>query len=178
MIEVLDRGSNQKMMAMVMCGISYGNKKYLIYSIRRDEDEVNLFISKLIKSSYGYIMNFDFENGEKEAMALVIKRIMNREDKNKLESDGFIISKDVVLGDELFFDVDKCYVSTILRSLVKDCLIYYELVNEKMFKQPVVEVVDDNKKFNEGFVSNILLIILGVVVVIFSIITICRIFLG
>ena len=178
MVEILDKSTNQKMMAMVICGISYGEEEYLIYSIRRDDVEANLFLSKLVKSSLGYIISSDFDNGEKEVMDLVVKRFINRENKEKLESDGFSIIKEIVLSDELSFDVDKCYVSTVLRSLVKDCLIHYELVNEKMFKQPVVEVIDDTRKFNEGFVSNVLLIILGFVVVVFSGMVIWRFFVG
>lgn len=169
MIEVIDKESNQKMMALILCGICYRGDCYLIYCIRRDKEEANLFVSKLIRNSQGYVMDFNFENGEKQVLDVLIQRLLNKEKMDVLENDGFTIMKDVHLDGIQYFAINTCYVSTVSRSVIKDCLIYYELVSEKMFDQPVVEVVEDKRKFNEGFVSNIALIVFGVVLVVFSI---------
>ena len=48
-------------------------------------------------------------------------------------------------------------------------MIFYKLVTEKTLEKPVVEIVEDKKIFNEGFVSNIFVILIGIAVIIFSI---------
>lgn len=169
MIEVIDQDSNQKMMALVLCGICYHGDCYLIYCIRRNQDEANLFVSKLIQNSQGYVIDFQFENGEKLILDGFIQRLLNRESKEVLERDGFSIMRDVNLDGIQYFNIDICYVSTVLRTAIKECFIYYGLVSEKLFDRPVVEVVDDQRKFNEGFVSNMTLIVFGIVLVLFSI---------
>ena len=167
MVEVIDRKTNHKMMMMVMCGITYHNDSYLIYSIRRDKSDANVFVSKLIKGSLGYLIVDDFSNGEKEVLDSVVKRILNKNSLDELESDGFKFIKDIEMDSNISFDIDNCYVSTVSRDLIKECLIYYNLVNESMFNRPVIEVVEE-KKFNEGFASSMVLIVFGIIIVIFS----------
>lgn len=167
MVEVIDRKTKHKMMMMVLCGITYQSDSYLIYSIRRDKTSANVFVSKLIKGSLGYLIIDDFSNGEKEVLDSVVKRILNKNILDELESDGFKIIKDIEMDSNISFDIDKCYVSTVSRDLIKECLIYYNLVNESMFNRPVVEVVED-KKFNEGFASSMVLIVFGIVIILFS----------
>lgn len=167
MVEVIDRKTKHKMMMMVLCGITYQSDSYLIYSIRRDKTSANVFVSKLIKGSLGYLIIDDFSNGEKEVLDSVVKRILNKNSLDELESDGFKIIKDIEMDSNISFDIDKCYVSTVSRDLIKECLIYYNLVNESMFNRPVVEVVED-KKFNEGFASSMVLIVFGIVIILFS----------
>ena len=172
MVEVIDRDSSYKMMMLVMCGICYQDVCYLVYSIRRDADSANLFISKLVKGSLGYLISEDFSNGEKEVLDSVVNRLLNKEDISALEKDGFFLFNDIKLDDNLFFDINKCYVCTVLRSGVKDCLIYYNLINDSILNQPVVEVYDDKRKFNDGFISSIALSIFGVLVLVFAIVVI------
>lgn len=167
MVEVIDRKTKHKMMMMVLCGITYQNDSYLIYSIRRDKSDANVFVSKLIKGSLGYLIIDDFSNGEKEVLDSVVKRILNKNSLDELESDGFKFIKDIEMDSNISFDIDKCYVSTVSRDLIKECLIYYNLVNESMFNRPVIEVVEE-KKFNEGFASSMVLIVFGIIIVIFS----------
>ena len=167
MVEVMDRNTKHKMLMMVMCGITYKNDSYLIYSIRRDKMSANVFVSKLIKGSLGYLITDDFSNGEKEVLDSVVNRILNKNSLKELESDGFNIIKDIEMDSNISFDIDNCYVSTVSRDLIKECLIYYNLVNESMFNRPVVEVIED-KKFNEGFASSIVLIVFGIVIMLFS----------
>lgn len=168
MIEIIDQETNQKMMAMILCSICYKGDCYIIYAIQRDREEANVFISKLVQNSQGYIMDFVFENGGKEVLDKIVQRFLNRESKEVLESDGFSILDDVTLDELHYFDIEKCYVSTVSKTLIKNCLIHYGLVNERLFEQPVVEVLDDKRKFNEGFASNVVLIIFGIFIVIFS----------
>lgn len=168
MVEVMDRATERKMMVMILCGICYQETCYLIYCIRRDKNEANIFVSKLIKGSMGYVIDDTFLNGEKELLDSVVQRLLNKESIDSLEKAGFSIIKDLEMDSNLTFDIEKCYVSTIARKLVKECLIYYGLVNEKIFDRPVVEVIEDNRKFNEGFASSMVLIIFGIIIFAFS----------
>lgn len=168
MVEIIDKATMNKMMAMILCGICYQDDCYLIYCIRRDKEEANIFVSKLIKGSLGYVIDTNFSNGEKEVLDGIVKRLLNKESVESLENAGFTIMKNIEMDSNLTFDIDKCYVSTVSRDLVKLCLIYYGLVSEKMFDQPVVEVIEDKRKFNEGFASSIVLIVFGVFILLFS----------
>lgn len=172
MVEVIDKKTGNKMMAVVICGVCYQGKSYLIYGIRRENEEVNLFVSKLFKATTGYVIDTNFSNGEKEVLDNFIKRFLNKESKEVLEKDDFIILREIDLDDNLSFDIEKCYVSTISKGLIKDILIYYDLVNESLFKQPVIEVKEDKRKFNEGFASNVVLIVFGLIILIFSVVVI------
>jgi len=174
MVEIIDVNSKLKLMAMMMAGIQYNNDKYIIYCIDRGEGNANIFISKLVISSDGETFNNNFDNGEKELLDGIIKRIINKED---IEKDGFKISNNFRLSDVNYFDIDKCYVATIDKKVIREVMIYYNLVTKKMFERPVVEVVDNDRKFDLGFVFNMFLIVFGIAVVIFCIVMVVKVFL-
>ena len=169
MKELINEDNNMKMMALVMCGLSYGDSKYLLYSVKRSNDEANLFVSKLVKNSSGYTISHDFSNGEKEVLDGVVQRIISKEDVSLLEKDGYHILKGIELGDINYFDVDSCYVATVSVKLVKDCLIFYDLVSDEFLNRPVIDVVDDKKIFNQGFALNVVVIVIGIFIVLFCV---------
>lgn len=166
MIEIIDTSSKCKMMAMVMANIKYDNSNYIVYCIDRGRGDANIFVSKLVITSDGYTFNNKFKNGEKEFLDGVVKRVINKE---KLDKDGFVISNDIELSDINYFDIDKCYVSTISKKHIKDIMVFYKLITKKTLERPIVEIVDDEKFFNDGFLGNIFLILFGVGVIIFCI---------
>ena len=170
MVEVIDKKTDVKMLMMKLCGIRYGDDSYLVYCIRRDERNANVFVSKLINGSNGYVLYNEFLNGEKNVLDGVVKRLLNKDDKKNLERDGFLFVEDVSMDSNLVFEIDKCYVSTVDRSVIKDCLIFYDLANNSIINQPVVEVKDDKSKFSEGFASSVVLIVVGVFIFIFCLI--------
>ncbi len=169
MKELIDAKNDMKMMVMVMGGIQYGDDSYVVYSIRRDEKDANIFVSRLIQTSGGYKIDNDFKNGEKEVLDKVIQRIISKEAIISLENDGFKFIKNIELVGVNYFDIDLCYVATVPRKLVKDCLIFYDLVNESVFQSPVVDVKEDKRLFNEGFVGNLFLVIFGIFILVFCI---------
>lgn len=172
MIEIIDTDGN-KMIAIVVANVKYMNDNYIIYCVDRGDGDANIFVSKLMITSDGYIFNNDFSNGEKEILESLVNRIVNKDD---IASDGFVISNDISLSDINYFNVDKCYVATVDKKIIKDIMVFYKLVNKKTLERPIVEVVDDKRVFNEGFAGNIFLIILGLIVIIVSLIVVVGVF--
>ena len=169
MKEFIDENNQIKMMGLVICGIRYLDNEYLFYSIKRDNDEANLFVSKLVHTSSGYVIHHDFSNGEKDVLSKVVQRLISKENINAINNDGFQILSNIEIEDSNSYNVDKCYVASVSVSLVKDCLKYYNLVNDSLLHSPEVNVKDDSKNFNEGFVGNVFLIFFGVFVLVLSV---------
>jgi len=173
MIEIIDSNSQKKMLAMVIADIEYMDDRYIIYAIDRGNGEANIFVSKLVVMSEGYTFSSDFANGEKVLLDKIIKKVINKED---IEKDGFVISNKVSLSEVNYFDIDKCYVATVTKKIIKDIMIFYKLVTDKTLEGPVVEIVEDKRVFNEGFVVNIFLVVLGFIVIILSIVVVVGVF--
>lgn len=165
MIEIINV-DNSKMMAMVIANVKYMKDNYIIYCVEREGENANIFVSKLRLTSEGYTFDNDFLNGEKRVLENLVKKIINKDD---IAGDGFIISNHINLSDVNYFDVDNCYVCTVSKKQIKDIMIFYKLVTEKTLEKPVVEIVEDKKIFNEGFIGNIFVILFGIGVLIFSI---------
>ena len=64
----------------------------------------------------------------------------------------------------------------ISKKIIKDIMIYYKLVTKKTIERPFATIVEDERFFNEGYIGNIFLIVLGLIVVIFSIWVIVGVF--
>lgn len=176
MIEVIDKDSDVKMMALLLCGILYGECRYVIFAIRRDKIDANLFVSKLVKNSNGYVIDTDFQNGEKEVMDSVVQRLLNHESREKIKENGFLILDDISLEGTQYYDVEKCYVSSVPLICIKELMKYYSFIRESLFEQPILDVQEDKRIFNEGFFSNIILILFGIIVIIFCVFVLIKIF--
>ena len=169
MKEFIDDNNHIKMMGLVICGIRYLECEYLVYSIKRDNIDANIFVSKLVHISSGYAIDSNFSNGEKEVLSKVVQRLISKENINAINNDGFQILSNIEIEDSNSYDIDKCYVASVPVALVKDCIKYYNLVNESLLSSPEVKVRDDTQKFNEGFVGNVFLILFGVFVLVLSV---------
>jgi len=42
MVEIIDKNTGAKMLAMVIGGFSYDNNKYVVYTIKRNQEEANV----------------------------------------------------------------------------------------------------------------------------------------
>lgn len=168
MIEIIDVDGNIKFMSLIICGIKYGEDYYVIYSIKRDSDYDNIFVSKLVRNSEGYVMDNDFSGGEKEALDEAISLILNKENVNVLRDKGISIIKNIKLGKVNKFSVTGCYVTTYKRSLIKECMINYGLldVNREVPKVREKEV----SYFSKGNISIFALIGFGIVILVFCIV--------
>ena len=172
MIEILDRNTGNKMMAMLFGKILYQEEAYVVYCVRRGQEDANLFVSRLVKNSESYAMDHHFVNGEKEVLEGIVQKLLNKLPILELEQDGFSLSSEITLTEGQFFDIQKCYVTTVPKKLIKDCMIYYGLVTKNLFDSPVVEVQDEKGYFNKGFINNIVVILFGIAVVIFCLVAI------
>lgn len=177
MVEMIDQDTLSKLMAMIMCGVQYDKKRYIIYAVQREKEDVNVFVSKLVQNSQGMVMDYQFENGEKETLEKIIQRIFNKEPADILAKDGISLFRNFKLSDINYFDIEQCYVTTVLTSFIKDCMIHYQLLDKQALAVPKVEVMESKKKFNEGFISNLVLIILGITLIIFCIVILYELFL-
>ena len=167
MVEVIDQDSAVKMMALVLCGVLYDNNTYVVFAIRRDKIDANLFVARLEKNSKGYVIDTKFKNGEKEVMDSVVKRLLNHDAKEKFEEDGFSILDDISLEGTQYYDINSC---------IKEMMKYYSFIRENLFEQPILDVKEDKRIFNEGFFSNILLILFGILVIVFCVFVLIKTF--
>ena len=175
MIELIDVDGNIKFMGNIITGIKYGNELYVMYSINRDIDNDNLFVSKLVNNSNGYVMDNSFSGGEKGAMDDVIISILSKESMDKLKNKGIEFVNDISLDDINRFSVTNCYVTTYKKNLISDCINYYGFsVNNNKTNTIVKE--KDVSYFSENNRPSVYLILLGILVIIVSIIVIIKLF--
>jgi len=177
MVEVIEKNTGTKMMAVMFGKLMYQEESYAIYCIRRGKEDANIFVSRLLKTSEGLALDDDFVNGEKEVIEGIIKKLLSKISLLELEQDGFSLSKEIDLSEGLSFDSKKCYVTTVPRNLIKECMIEYQLVTESIFEVPLVEVQEE-KLLNKGFISNVILIVFGIVVIIFCLVVVGGVLFG
>ena len=169
MLELIDIDGNIKFMSYVLCYINYGEELYVIYSIKRDLEDDNIFVSKLVNSSTGYAMDNNFSAAEKGALDNVVASILNKDSIDKLSTQGIKFVDDIKLSEINKFSVTKCYVTTFKRRLVKDCMINYNLVRDNK-----VSVVKEKSVsyFSKNNFPIVLLIVFGIMVILVAIIVI------
>lgn len=177
MIEVIDRDTMVKMMALILCGIRYEKNTYVVFAIRRDKIDANLFVSKVTKNSSGFTMDDCFSNGEKEVVDGIVQKFLNHVPREELENSGFVIIDDILLSGIQYYDINKCYVSTVPLIKVKEMMKYYSFIRETIFEQPILDVQEDRRIFNEGYIGNLFLILLGIGVIVFCVFVVMMTFL-
>ncbi len=171
MIELIDIDNNIKFMASVITGIKYGDEYYVLYSINRDKDTYNLFVSKLVENSTGYAMDNSFYPGEKDTLDNVVASILNKDSISLLKDRGVSFFFDVNLEEGNRFSVKNCYVTTYKKSLLRECINYYDL-SDIDSKPSVVVKEKEVSYFSKSNRPSIYLILLGIAVVVISIIVI------
>lgn len=174
MIEIIDDGSNRKFMALVICGIEYGDNMYVMYSVKREKDEDNIFVSKLVRNSEGYTMDNDFYGGEKEAIDSVVASILNKDSIDVLASNRVKIVNDIKLVGLNRFSIRCCYVTTYDRGLIKEVMLNYGLLD---LTEKTVVVEKESSGFSEGSISSLFLIIFGIGVLVLCVVMLYFIFL-
>lgn len=165
MIEIIDEKSNLKMLATIICNFKYGDSNYCLYAISRNEEEDNIFISKIVKNSIGNTIDNNFTGGEKDNLDKIVTNILSKVSTNELLKNKVEFTN-IKLNGINKFDKDICYVTTQKKSFIEECKANYNLIsqvnNSPIIKQKKVTTINKNN------LLNILAIILGITVLVIS----------
>lgn len=171
MIELIDVDDNIKFMGKIITGINYGDNLYVLYFIERDKNSYNLFISKVIENSVGYVMDNNFFSGEKEAIDNVVASILNKDSIDILKEKGIFFVNDISFTDINRFSVSNCYVTTFNKILFDECMLFYDFKIDNN-KSNVVVREKEVSYLSENNRPYVYLIILGIFVIIISIVVV------
>ena len=171
MYELIDENNNMKLMALIICTFNYGDTPYCLYSIERDKEEDNLFISRIVKNSQGYTLDNNFKNGEKEALEDIVADFLSKVSPEQLKEQGFILNDITITGINKF-NYKKCYITTYKKDLLKECMLHYnlEVPNNNI---PLVKV-KKSKTINKGNYEGIILIIIGIITIIVCLLAVIK----
>jgi len=136
--------------AYVMFAFDLEGSEYVSYRISRDEEQDNLFISKVIKDIDGTFKMLNVDSSDEKArlnsivMALVEGAVKNSADKlngNSVTlSDGKVVKFiDVRFNKEQSIEVKKTYITTVKKEVSRVTEKYYDVV--VVLEQPKVEEV-------------------------------------
>lgn len=167
MFEIIDEKTGRKLMANIICRVECGKNPYLVYWIQRDAFQDNVFVSKLIKNSEAWTLNDDFSGGEKEVLDKVIAKVIAKKKREVLEEESILIYPDVKLSQINKFDINKCYVTTLNRDVIRDCMFYYGFLFNKSKGKVILRNIKTRE--NQGFISNMVLIIFAIFAIIFCV---------
>ena len=130
--------------ANVICSIDVDGSDYVIYWIERDNDNDNLFVSKLLKNNDGTSTMMNIEDAsEKSNLSDIVKEIITYAVKNEndtidtdvitLKNGKKIKVSNVLFNKEQNINVQKTYITTVEKTVT--------MVSEKYFhtdEKPVV----------------------------------------
>ena len=146
--------------ANVVCSIDVDGSDYVIYWIERDNDNDNLFVSKILKNNDGTSTMTNIEDSaEKSNLSEIVKELVthainDEKDVIDVESVSLKNGKSVKISNVLFnkeqnINVQKTYITTVKKSVTKVSEKYYhvdaspEVAMEEVtpFVEPVPEPV-------------------------------------
>ena len=134
--------------ANVICSIDVDGSDYVIYWIERDDDNDNLFVSKLIKNNDDTSNMINIEDSmEKSKLGEIVKELITcaiNDVSDKLSSNVVSLKsgKNIKLSNVLFnkeqnINVQKTYITTVKKSVTNVSEKYYDVQDN------VGEVVED-----------------------------------
>lgn len=147
----IDRNGN------VICTLGVDGKEYVLYSIERDLDNDNLFISLLTKNNDGTSNMVNIEDSmEKNAISDIAKQVItfsvNNESDKTTGNVKLANGKEVTIGTALFnkeqsINVTKTYITTVKKSVTKVSENFYKIENVQPSAplnvfEPVVEALE------------------------------------
>lgn len=157
-MEILDVDSNVKMMANVLVRVKINNDNYIFYTINRDAEQDNVFVSKLVKNSEGYTTRHDFVNGEKESLDSFFAMLINNEDFSN--NKNIEIVKDLELAMYNKFSSNECYVASCSKNIIDNINSEYGSSN---LSKVIVKKPMENDSINY---NNLFLVLFGIIVLI------------
>jgi len=76
--KVVDENGIEKE-AEIITSFNYKEKDYIVYSIEKDDENANVYVSKLLKDSEGYDIIEDINNdSEREEIQNIVKEILSK----------------------------------------------------------------------------------------------------
>ena len=137
-VKVIDEHSIDRN-AKIICGFSINGEKYVLYSIERDSDNDNLFVSKIVGNLDGtYNMaNIDDSmiKGKIDAIVKELIKYSVDNEADKLDSTSVKLSSgsveiiDVSFNKEQNINVTKTYVATVKKAVTKVGEDFYKVKN-------------------------------------------------
>lgn len=161
MIEVIDNNGNKRM-AKVMCAFEGNGSLYVLFLIRRDKENINVFCSRVVSNSEGVkVIDSDFSEEEKRWVEEVSKKLFNRESVDNLKSDGVLIVRNIYPSTGVNkFDIEKSYIATISRDDIERIDMYYQFAIDK--KREAIKVRKESRKISKEEWGNILVLLLAI----------------
>lgn len=148
-VKVVDQ-NNIDRDATVMFAVDLEGSEYVVYWIERDDDENNVFVSKVLKNTDGTSNLLDIESPEEKAKvsevakAFITKSVKDEADKLvgtsvTLDNGRVVNLVGVSFNKEQKFNVQKAYITTVKKEVTRVTEKYYDVMVEEPVK--VVEEV-------------------------------------
>lgn len=142
----IDREANK------ICVLDVDGSDYLTYSIERDNDNDNIFVSKLISNINGTSSMINIENPmEREKISNLVKELIKYSvdtEKDKTDTDVInlpsgvtvkLISK-VIDKKEQNINVQKTYITTVKKAVTKVAADFYDFQQPVKIEEPVADI--------------------------------------
>lgn len=155
-VKVIDEHSIDRV-ANVICKIDVDGSDYAIYSIERDNENDNLFVSKLVKNNDGTSNMINIEDtSEKEKMSEIVRELVKYAINDEMDKTTGTVTLNngknigisfVLFNKEQNINVVKTYVTTVKKSVSNVAEKFYHVdaiqKNENM-QGNVFEPVNEN----------------------------------
>lgn len=150
-IKVIDE-HNIDRVANKICVLDVDGSDYLIYSIERDNDNDNIFVSKLISNINGTSSMINIENPmEKEKISNLVKELIKYSvdtEKDKTDTDiinlpsGVIVKliSKVIDKKEQNINVQKTYITTVKKAVTKVATDFYDFQQPVKNEEPIADI--------------------------------------
>lgn len=156
----IDREANK------ICVLDVDGSDYLIYSIERDNDNDNIFVSKLISNINGTNSMINIDNQmEKDKISNLVKELIKYSvdtEKDKTDTDVISLPSNVTVKliskiidkKEQNINVQKTYITTVKKAVTKVATDFYDYQQPVKVEEPVADIfpifnTDEQEKVNE-----------------------------
>lgn len=156
----IDREANK------ICVLDVDGSDYLVYSIERDNDNDNIFVSKLISNINGTNSMINIDNQmEKDKISNLVKELIKYSvdtEKDKTDTDVISLPSNVTVKliskiidkKEQNINVQKTYITTVKKAVTKVATDFYDFQQPIKVEEPVADIfpifnTDKQEKVNE-----------------------------
>ena len=161
----IDRTANK------ICVVDVDGSDYIIYSIERDSDNDNIFVSKLLSNINGTSNMINIEDSmEKEKMASLVKELIKYDvdtEKDRLDTREIILASGKKISfvsknidkKEQNINVQKTYITTVKKAVTKVTEDFYDIKEEVKVEEPVSDIFPTNdipKETHEDILPDII----------------------